>query len=190
MLPGPVLLLIAILALFGILHVLPAVPSLKAPAVAALGKAYGPAYGVASLVLFVAAIWSFRQIAPEALYAEPSWGRHANFGLSLLGFLCLGIFIFRGSWRNRLRHPMALGILFWAAGHLLANGDLATTVLFGGFALIAVLHAFLRQSNGLVVDGPVREGHNMMSILTGVALYGVAVQLHPVFAGVSVIQLQ
>lgn len=181
--------LIVVLAVFGALHLLPAVPALKARAVAALGKAYGPCYGILSLVLFVAAIWSFRQIAPEALYGEPSWGNHANFALSLLGFLCLGTFIFRGSWRNRLRHPMALAILFWAAGHLLANGDVATTVLFGGFALIALLQAFLRSCNGLVVDGPVREGHNMLSILAGVALYGVAVQLHQVFAGVPVIQL-
>jgi hypothetical protein len=35
----------------------------------------------------------------------------------------------------------------------------------------------------------VREGHNMLSILAGVALYGVAIQLHVVFAGVPVIQL-
>jgi uncharacterized membrane protein len=182
-------LLVVVLAVFGVLHVLPAVPALKARAVAALGKAYGPAYGIASLVLFAAAIWSFRQIAPDALYAELSWGKHANFGLSLLGFLCLGIFMFRGSWRNKLRHPMALAIVLWATGHLLANGDVATTVLFGGLAVIALLHAFLRQSNGLVVDGPVREGHNLLSVLAGVALYGVAIQLHPVFAGVSVIQL-
>lgn len=182
-------LLIIALMLFGVLHVLPAVPSLKAKAMAALGKAYGPVYGIASLVLFVAAIWSFRQISPEALYVEPSWGRHANFLFSLLGFLCLGIFIFRGSWRNTLRHPIALAVLFWAAGHLLANGDVATTVLFGGFAVMALLHAYLRQTNGRVAAGPVREGHNMLSILAGVALYGMAVQSHQIFAGVSVIQL-
>ena len=182
-------LLFVVLVTFGLLHLVPAMPAAKARAVSILGKAYGPAYGIASLVLFVAAIWSFRQISPEALYAEPSWGKHANFGLSLLGFLCFGIFIFRGSWRNTLRHPMALGILLWATGHLLANGEVATTILFGGFAVIALLHALLRQANGLAVAGPVREGHNLLSILAGVALYGVAVQLHPVFAGVPVIQL-
>ncbi len=188
--PAPLWLLILILALFGVLHVLPALPGLKGRAVAALGKAYGAAYGILSLVLFVAAIWVFRHVDVEPLYDVPAWGRHANFGLTLIGFIFVGIFLFRGSWRNRLRHPMALAILFWACGHLLANGDVRTTVLFGGFAIIALLHAILRQSNGLVTDGPVREGHNLMSILAGLALYGVAVQLHPVFAGVSVIQLQ
>jgi uncharacterized membrane protein len=182
-------LLVGILLLFGMVHLVPAVPSIKASAVATLGKAYGPVYGIVSLALLAAAIWCFRQIVPEALYDVPSWGRHANYGLSLLGFLCLGIFIFRGSWRNSLRHPMALAIVLWALGHLLANGDVGTTILFGGFALIALAQAALRSSVG-IADGPVREGHNMLSILAGVALYGVAVQLHQTFAGVPVFQLQ
>jgi uncharacterized membrane protein len=182
-------LLIVVLVLFAAVHFVPSLPSLKAAAVGTLGKAYGPVYGIASLVLFAAAIWSFRQIAPQVLYAEPSWGKHANYGFSLLAFICLGIFLFRGSWRNTLRHPMALAIVLWAIGHLLANGDLGTTILFGGFALIALVQAALRSSAG-IADGPVREGHNLLSILAGVALYGVAVQLHQIFAGVPVFQLQ
>jgi uncharacterized membrane protein len=182
-------LLLVVLVLFGVLHIMPAVPSLKAKAVSSLGRAYGPAYGIASLLLLVAAMWSFRQIAPAVLYGEPSWGKHANFVLSLLGFLCLGVFIFRGSWRKKLRYPMAFAIVLWAIGHLLANGAVATTVLFGGFALMAILHAFLQSSNGPAAEEPVREGHNLLSVLAGVALYGVAVQLHQSFAGVPVIQL-
>jgi uncharacterized membrane protein len=181
-------LLIVVLVLFAIVHVVPSLPTLKAAAVGALGKAYGPAYGIASLALLIAALWSFRQIAPQTLYEVPSWGKHANFGLSLLAFMCLGIFIFRGSWRNTLRHPMALAIILWALGHLLANGDAATTLLFGGFALIAVLQAGLRGAGG-IADGPVRDGHNMLSVLAGVALYGVVIQLHVQIAGVPVIQL-
>jgi uncharacterized membrane protein len=182
-------LLVVILVLFAAVHFVPSVPKLKAAAVGVLGKSYGPIYGVASAVLFVGAIWSFRQIVPQALYDVASWGKHANYGFSLLAFICLGIFIFRGSWRNMLRHPMALAIVLWALGHLLANGDVATTILFSGFAAIALVQAALRNAAG-VTDGPVREGHNMLSILAGVALYGVAVQLHQIFAGVPVFQLQ
>jgi uncharacterized membrane protein len=181
--------LIVVLLLFGAVHLLPAMPELKARAVAALGKAYGPVYGIASLLLLVAALWAFRRMEAQAFYDPPNWGRHANFALSLLGFLSLGIFLFRGSWRNALRHTMALAIALWAIGHLLANGDVATTVLFGGFLVIAVLYAVLRQRQG-VIAGPVREGHNLLSIMGGLALYGLAVQLHVVIAGVSVIQLR
>lgn len=182
-------LLLVFLLLFGVLHVLPALPSLKVKVAGALGKAYGPVYGVASLIFVVGCIWSFRQIAPEGLYEVPSWGRHANFAFSLVGFLFHGIFLCRGSWRNAVVHPMALAVCFWATGHLLANGDKGTTLLFGGFLVIAVVHAVLRQTQGSVVPGPVRDGHNLFSLLAGVALYGLAVQLHQLIAGVAVIQL-
>lgn len=182
-------LLFVFLVLFGVLHVLPALPSLKAKVAGALGKAYGPVYGIASLVFAAGAVWSFRQIAPEAFYDVPSWGRHANFAFSLVGFVFLGIFLFRGSWRNSIGHPMALGVGFWALGHLLANGDRGTTLLFGGFLLIAIVHAVLRQTQGGMAPSPVREGHNLLSVLGGVALYGLAIQLHHLIAGVPVIQL-
>ena len=182
-------LLLVFLILFGVLHVLPALPALKARVAGPLGKAYGPAYGIASLLLLVECIWSFRQISPEALYDVPAWGRHGNFALSLIGFVFLGIFLFRGSWRNVIRHPMALGVGFWATGHLLANGDKGTTLLFGGFLVIAIIHALLRQTQASIAPSPVREGHNLLSILAGVALYGLAIQVHHLIAGVPVIQL-
>jgi uncharacterized membrane protein len=37
------------------------------------------------------------------------------------------------------RHPMLWGIVAWAVGHLLARGDLAAIVLFGGFGTLAFL---------------------------------------------------
>jgi len=39
--------------------------------------------------------------------------------------------------RRHLRNPMLLGIVFWALSHLWSNGDLASMLLFGSFALWA-----------------------------------------------------
>lgn len=154
------------------------------------GRAYGPVYGILSLLLLVACLWSFRHAAIEPLYEPPAWGRNANFGLTLIGFILLGIFLFRGSWRNNLKYPMALGVGIWALGHLLANGDTRTTLLFGGLAVFAVLHAVLKSQSDAYVPSEVRQGHNLMSVLAGIALYGLAVQLHMQIAGVPVIILQ
>jgi uncharacterized membrane protein len=41
------------------------------------------------------------------------------------------------------RHPIMWGIMLWAAAHLLARGDLAATVFFGGFLVLAALGTFL-----------------------------------------------
>jgi uncharacterized membrane protein len=182
--------LAACIFLFGIVHLNTAIPQWRDHAKQTFGKAYGPAYGILSLLLLVACLWAFRNADVQPLYEPPAWGRHANFGLSLIGFILLGIFLFRGSWRNNLKYPMALGVGIWAFGHLLANGDIRTTLLFGGLAVFAILHAVLKSQSGSYVPSEVRKGHNLLSVLGGVALYGLAVQLHMQIAGVPVITLQ
>ena len=184
------ILLAAFIFLFGIVHLNTAIPQWRDHARQTFGKAYGPVYGVLSLLLLFACLWAFRGTAVQPLYEPPSWGRHANFAFSLLGFILLGIFLFRGSWRNRLKYSMALGVSIWALGHLLANGHTRTTVLFGGLAVFAILHAVLKSRSGPFVPSEVRQGHNLMSVLAGVALYGLAAQLHSVISGVPLIVLQ
>ncbi len=183
-------LLASLLLLFGIIHINPAMPAWKAHAVKTFGKAYGPIYGVLTLVLFAAVIWAFRQAETVPLYDPPNWGRHANFGFTLLAFMCVGIFAFRGSWRNTLKYPMAMAVSLWSFGHLLANGDQRSLLMFGGFAVIAILFAVLKNANGVFVPSEVRQGHNLISILGGLALYGIAAQLHYVIAGVPLVTLQ
>jgi uncharacterized membrane protein len=183
------ILLFGFLFLFGVIHLNPAVPAWKAHAVQTFGRAYGALYGILSLALLFAVMWAFHRVGAAPLYAAPDWGRHGNFALSLIGFLFIGIFLFRGSWRNRVKYPMAIGISLWALGHLLANGDQRSTLLFVGLAGFSVLHAVLKSR---VPFAPTveRDGHNLLSLLGGVALYGLAAQLHVVFAGVPVITLQ
>ena len=177
-------------AVTSLLHLAAAVPSLKARLTARVGgKAYGPVFGIVSLIGIVIIVlgWSLADFV--AVYDPPAWGRHANFGLTLVAFICLGIFIFRGSLRQRLRFPMAIAAMFWACGHLLANGDLASVILFGGFLIYAVAHFIIGTINGVRPSPEVREGHDLLSILIGIALYGVMAQLHGAIIGVPVFQL-
>jgi uncharacterized membrane protein len=176
--------------LFGIVHLNTAIPQWRSHARQTFGKAYGPVYGILSLALLAACLWAFRIAEVQQLYEPPAWGRHANFAFSLVGFVLLGIFLFRGSWRNSLKYPMALGVSIWAFGHLLANGDTRTTLLFSGLAAFAILHAILRSRSGPFVPSEVRNGHNLLSVLAGVALYGLAAQLHTIIAGVGLVTLQ
>jgi len=37
------------------------------------------------------------------------------------------------------RHPLLLGLLLWAAGHIVPNGDLAHVILFGTFVAFSVI---------------------------------------------------
>ena len=172
------------------LHLVAAVPPLKARITERVGeKAYGPVFGIASLVGIAIIVLGWRALDVVFVYDPPEWGRHANYLLTLIAFICLGIFIFRGSLRQTLRFPMAFAAIFWATGHLLANGDLASIILFGGFLAYALVHLAIGLANGVRPSPEVRAGHNLLSVLIGIALYGVMVQIHGAVIGVPVFQL-
>ena len=172
------------------LHLVAAVPSLKARIKTRVGdRAYGPLFGIASIIGIAVIVIGWRASGFVPVYDPPVWGRHANFLLTLIAFICLGIFLFRGSWRQTLRFPMAFAVIFWSIGHLLANGDLASLILFGGFLVYAVLHMLIGISNGVRPSPQVREGHNLLSVFAGLALYGVMIQAHHALIGVPVFQL-
>ena len=185
------MLLLAFGVLFtAVLHLVAAVPSLKAKLKQRVGeKAYGPVFGIASIIGIVLIVLGWRSSDFVFLYDPPTWGRHANYLLTLIAFVFLGIFLFRGSWRQKVRFPMAFAAIFWATGHLLANGDMASVILFGGFLVYAVLHIVIGTANGVRPSPVVREGHNLLSVLSGIALYGIMTQLHMALIGVPVFQL-
>jgi uncharacterized membrane protein len=176
--------------LTALMHLVAAVPAMKSRLKARVGdKAYGPVFGIASLAGIVIIVLGWRASGVVPVYDPPEWGRHANYLLTLVAFVCLGIFIFRGSLRQKLRFPMALAAIFWAVGHLLANGDLRSLILFGGFLAYALAHIAIGTANGVRPSSEVRGGHDLVSILIGIALYGVVVQLHGALFGVHVFQL-
>lgn len=185
-----------ILLAFGVvltsaLHLIAAIPPLKLKLKEAIGaRAYGPVYGLATLAGLAVVVLGWRMAADVPVYDPPSWGRYANFLLTLIGFVCLGIFLFRGSLRQRLRFPMAWAVIFWASGHLLANGDLAGIILFGGFLIYALLHMIAGTAYGVRPPPEVRSGHNLLAVIGGIALYALMAQLHGVLIGVPVVQLQ
>jgi uncharacterized membrane protein len=184
-----------ILLAFGVLltalmHLVAAVPSLKARVKAVTGeKAYGPVFGIASLIGIAVIVLGWRAAPFVAVYDPPQWGWLANFVLTLIAFVFVGIFIFRGSWRQTLRFPMAIAAIFWSVGHLLANGDVASLILFGGFLVYALAHIALGTANGVRPSPEVRAGHNLLSVLIGIALYGIMAQLHGALIGVPLVRL-
>lgn len=184
-----ILLFIGVL-LTALMHLVAAVPSLKARIKARVGdRAYGPLFGIASIIGIVIIVLGWRASDFIFVYDPPEWGRHANFLLTLIAFICLGIFIFRGSLRQKLRFPMAFAAIFWATGHLLANGDMASIILFGGFLAYAVAHIVIGVMNGVRPSPEVRGGHDLLSVVMGIALYGVMAQLHGALIGVQLVQL-
>lgn len=175
--------------LFALCHLTLAVPQAKEALRQRFGKFYGPGFGLLSLIPLVLIVLGWRMSPFVPVYQPPSWGWIATFILVLAAFLCLGIFAFRGSLRQRLRFPLAFAVIFWSLGHLCANGDAASLILFGGMLAYALAHLALGSANGLRPSPVVRQGHDVISIVIAIALYGVAAQLHAFFTGVPVVTL-
>lgn len=184
-----ILLALGVLAT-SLLHLVAAVPPLKARLKVRVGEAaYGPLFGIASLLGIAVIVLGWRAAGFVPVYDAPEWGRHANYLLTLIAFICLGIFVFRGRFRQTLRFPMAYAAIFWAVGHLMANGDMRSLILFGGFLIYALAHIVIGTANGVRPSPEVRSGHDLVSVLIGIAFYGIATQLHAALIGVPVFQL-
>lgn len=180
------ILLVLGVALLAALHL----PQAKAAIVARAGeRGYGPAFGAVSLLALALIVVGWRFADAAGVYEPPVWGRHANFGLSFLGFLCLGIFLFRGRLRQALRFPMGIAVSLWSVGHLLANGDLRSITLFGGLLVSAILLVAVGIAEGARPSPETRSGHDLLSLVMGAALFGVMTQLHPVLTGVPILTL-
>ncbi len=182
------LLAIAVLA-FAVIHLVPAVPPAKARLQQSLGQSYGPAFGIAASLALVLIVVGWHASGHVAVYEPPPRARQATVGLMLLAFLSLGVFLCRGRMRQILRFPLAIAVVLWGIGHLFANGDLASLILFGGLSCYAAAHLVLGLAYGIRPSPEVRAGHDILSLIAGVALYIAMVQFHPVLIGVPVLPL-
>jgi uncharacterized membrane protein len=177
-------------AAFAVLHLVPAVPAVKATLQAQLGgRNYGMMFGIGSILTLALIILGWRMANFVPVYEPPVWGWHVTFLLVAVAFLLLAVFIFRGRLRQTLRFPLAFAVIAWATGHLFANGDLASLILFGGLLTYAGLHLTLGFANNVRPSPETRQGHDALALFIGLALYGLMTQVHPYVIGVPVLTL-
>ncbi len=97
------------------------------------------ALSIAGFVLLIVG-YDQARMTPVMLWEPPIWTRHVALLLNLLAFILLAAaYVPRNIIKSKIGHPMIAGVKIWALAHLLANGNLADVVLFGGFLIWAVL---------------------------------------------------
>lgn len=105
-------------------------------------KPFKGVYALLSIAGFALLVWGYGQARQQGvmLWNPPTAMRHIAALLTLVSFVLLAAAYVPGNQiKARLHHPMVLGTKVWAFSHLLANGSLADTVLFGSFLLWSVL---------------------------------------------------
>lgn len=171
-----ILLLLGIILFLGIHSVSIVAPQWRARQVERLGE--GPwkgIYSLVSLVGLVLMVWGFalaRDTAP-VLYEPPMGLRHLALLLMLLSFISLIVSQFpAGRLKALLKHPMLLAVKIWAVAHLLANGDLASILLFGTFLVWAVADRISVKRRQVPTPAPGPVKYDVAAVVVAVVVYG------------------
>jgi uncharacterized membrane protein len=181
--------LIAGLFVFLGIHLLPALQGVRSGLVARWGeRRYKGLFALVSLVGFALIIAGYamadrgRQLFPPlpaavaiAPYAMP------------IAFILFAAGNMRGHLRQTLKHPMLIGLLIWSGVHLLANGDLRGTVLFGAFLVYAVVDLFSVVARHAVKTFELTPRHDVIAVVAGIVVALAFMTFHRVLFGVRVV---
>jgi uncharacterized membrane protein len=177
--------------LWALAHLFPAVGvDPRQRMVARLGP--GPYRGIFSLVIILSLVLivvGWRSSIPEFVYIPPVWGRGAAKFLVLFGFILFAAARAPTNIKRVLRHPQLTGVLLWAIGHLLANGESRSLILFGGLAVWSIIEMIaINRRDGAwqkPEHKPVRN--DLITVVIGFLLFTVFLFLHRWIAGVPLI---
>lgn len=141
---------------------------------------------VASVVLIV---FGWRSIEPVDLYHSQSWGRHITFLLVLLTFILFVAARKTTNIKRFLRHPQLTGLVLWSIGHLFANGDNRSLILFSWLGVWAIMEMILisRREGDWVKPEPVSLKDDVITVIGGCVIYAIFLMAHPYLTGIKLI---
>jgi uncharacterized membrane protein len=147
-------------------------------------------YAAVAIVGFVLIVYGYAlaRHEPVVLYSPPLWLRHVTLVLMIPVFPLLLATYLPGRIQAATRHPTLVAVKLWAFAHLLANGTLADTVLFGSFLAWAVIDriSLKRRVQRPVPGAPPTKLNDVIAVIAGLALYAAFVLwLHAWLFGVS-----
>lgn len=129
------------LMLFFVLHFTTATPSVRQKVAQITGEnAWKGLVALGSLGAVILICFGWRSAPTTILFAPSAFAIQSA---PVLLTVALVLFVIgggnlRGYIRRTLHHPMLVGAILWSGTHLLANGDLRATLLFGFFLVFSV----------------------------------------------------
>ena len=182
------ILILGVLMFIGI-HCVPTFPSLRQQLVDRFGeKSYK---GIFSLIALIGlAVIVIGKVLAEfvPVWQPPAWGRHVAMALMLPVFALLASANMPTNLKRYTRHPMLWGVTLWSIAHLLANGDLASLILFGSLGTFSLVDMWSANARGAMKsETRFSTRSDIVVVVIGIVVYGVFLFLHPYLFGVSVI---
>jgi uncharacterized membrane protein len=171
------------------IHLIPsAARPLRTSLIERLGEQkYQGLFALTILISLGFIIFGWRATPPDPVYSVAPWGRLAAI---VLVYPALVLFVASGMTTNikrLIRHPQLMGILVWSVGHLLANGDSRSLVLFGGMGVwsLVAMTTINRRDGVWVKPEPIPVSDDLKPLAVAAIAYGILLFAHPYLAGVS-----
>jgi len=148
-------------------------------------KAYKGLFTLISVLGLILIIYGFSSAEFIHVYTPPVWGRHLAFTLVPIALILFAAANMPGHIRKTLKHPMLIGTLLWSVAHLSANGDRRTLILFGGFALWALIDLISVSIRRKTLGGgkPIHIKYDLMAVGGGILVAGVIFYFHGLLFG-------
>ena len=182
------ILLLGALLFVGI-HMVPALGQTRAHLVSRLSlSGYKGLFTLFSLLGLSLMIYGKARAPHIDIWHPAPWSHDIAPILMLPSIILLAAAKFPTNIKRLTPHPMMWGFMLWSGTHLLANGDLASIILFGAigaYSIIAILSANRRGAR--VSTTTVLPSKEAVVIGFGVAVYVSLLFLHPMLFGVAVI---
>lgn len=172
-------LILGIVIFLGV-HLVPTSPDLKAGLTERFGAtAYKVAFGVLSFAGLVLIVMGYHklQLMPDknvVLWDPPAFTSHIAVALMLPAMIFLVAYLVPSRIRTAVKHPMLIAIKTWALAHLIANGDLASLILFGSFLAYAVYDRITLKRRittapvNVIAPSPIND---VIVVVGGIALF-------------------
>lgn len=178
--------LIAGLVVFFAVHLIPMLPPLRDSLKARLGRGiYIVIFSAVSLIGILLMALGLARAEPVLLWNPVAGGRMLALMAMPVAFILVVAAYLPTHLGAKLRHPMLLGVSLWAAVHLLANGDLPSTLLFGAFLAYALIDMLLsRPRDSLVPRGEPKALYDGLAVVIGLAAFAGVLHAHGSLFGV------
>lgn len=150
---------------------------------------YRGLYSVLSLGAFVLLVMGYGDAPRIELWTPPPLMRPLAMTLMLAAMILLGSMYLPGHIKAKTKNPMLLAVKTWAFAHLLANGDLASVLLFGSFLAWSVvdLIAVKRSGRSAMVADP-KAVFDVVAVVVGAGLWALIVLwAHPYISGMPLV---
>ncbi len=179
--------LIAGLIIWVGVHCVPMMVEVRAGLISRFGELpYKGLFALVSLLGLGLIIWGKSNAELIEVWAPFAWGRYVTMMLMLPAVVLLvAAYGPDNTVRRYLGHPMILGVELWALAHLLANGDLASMILFGSFFIWTVFAFASASRRKPPRGGQAKMVNNAVVLILGLVIYIGIFRGHEWIAGVS-----